>query len=144
MARFDAEVGNDLLHGIEKLQLNSKVVFGEMVTAGADTVLRNMRSNMRSSFKTTRSLEAGLGKTRVFDTPSDQGVAVKVGFRGYSPYRRSGKFGNGTPIPLIAVARDKGTKRGEQAKAFFRKSFNKNTITAEMKKIEPKLFEGLE
>jgi hypothetical protein len=143
MARFDAEVGNDLLHGLEKLQLESRVVFGEMVTAGADVALRNIRSNMRSSFKSSRSLEAGLGKTRVFDTPSDQGIAVKVGFRGYSPTHKTKKFSSGVPIPLIAVSREKGTKRGEAKKPFFKKSFNKSAIEAEMKRIEPKLFKGL-
>ena len=143
MARFNAEVGNELLKGLEKMDKNASIVFGEMVDRGADVVLRNIRSNMRASFKSTRSLEAGLGKTRVYKTPSDDGVAVKVGFRGYSATRKTKKFNSGVPIPLIAIAREKGTKRGEAKKPFFRKSFNKGAIEAEMKKVEPKLFEGV-
>lgn len=135
MARFDVEVGNDIVHEMERLQIDAPKVFGEMVDAGADTVLRNMRSNMRASFKTTRSLEQGLRKTRVYKTPSDGGVAVKVVFSGYND--------KGVPVPLIASARDRGTKRGEAKRPFFRKSFNKTTIEGAMRRIEPRLFKGL-
>lgn len=135
MARFNAEIGNDILKDMASLEKNAPQVFGEMVNAGADVVLRNIRSNMRSSFKSTRSLEQGLGKTRVYKTPSDDGVNVKVGFRGYND--------KGVPIPLIAGAREKGTKRGEARKPFFRKSFNKSAIEGAMKNVEPKLFKGL-
>jgi hypothetical protein len=136
MARFDVEVGNDLLHQIEKLEGKSDDVFGQMVDAGADVVLRNMRSNMRASFKTTRSLEQGLKKTRVYKTPSDGGVAVKVLFSGYND--------KGVAIPLIASARDRGTKRGEAKRPFFRKSFNKSAIEGAMRRVEPRLFEGMQ
>lgn len=135
MARFDVEVGNDIVHEMERLQLDAPQVFGQMVDAGADVVLRNMRSNMRASFKTTRSLEQGLKKTRVYKTPSDDGVAVKVGFSGYND--------KGVPVPLIASARDRGTKRGEAKRPFFRKSFDKTAIEGAMRRIEPRLFKGL-
>lgn len=145
MARFSGDLENGIIRNMEKMAGGSKAVMRRMVDAGADVALRNMRSNMRSSFKTTRSLEQGLGKTRVYDTPSDDGVAVKVGFRGYSQHRRTGKFkSSGVPIPLIASARDRGSIRGEKAKPFFRKSFNKAQITAAMKTIEPQLWEGME
>ncbi len=143
MAKFNAEVGLEILDGLERMGRKSDQVFGEMVERGADAVLRNIRSNMRGSYKSTRSLEAGLGKTRVYKTPSDDGVAVKVGFRGYSPIHKSKRFNSGVPVPLIAIAREKGTKRGEARKPFFRKSFNRSQIEAEMKKVEPKLFEGV-
>jgi len=135
MARFDVEVGNDIVQQMERLQLDGDKVFGEMVDAGAEVVLRNMRSNMRASFKTTRSLEQGLRKTRVYKTPSDDGIAVKVGFSGYND--------KGVPVPLIASARDRGTKRGEAKRPFFRKSFDKTAIESAMRRIEPRLFKGL-
>lgn len=135
MARFDVEVGNDIVQQMERLQLDGEKVFGEMVDAGAEVVLRNMRSNMRASFKTTRSLEQGLRKTRVYKTPSDDGIAVKVGFSGYND--------KGVPVPLIASARDRGTKRGEAKRPFFRKSFDKTAIEGAMRRIEPRLFKGL-
>lgn len=143
MARFSADIDNGIIKAMEGMTLNSDKVLGEMVEAGADVVLRNVRSNMRGSFKTTRSLEAGLGKTRVYKTPSDDGIAVKVGFRGYSATHKTKKFNSGVPVPLIATAREKGTSRGESRKPFFRKSFNKSAIEAEMRRVEPKLFEGV-
>lgn len=135
MARFNAELGNDLMIGIERMGRNAEKVMGEMVDAGANAVMRNVRSNMRSSYKSTRSLERGLRKTRVYKTPSDDGIAVKVGFFGYNA--------KGTAVPLIATAREKGTKRGEQAKPFFKRSFNRSQIQAEMARVEPKLYEGM-
>ena len=143
MARFQVDLDNGMLQSMERMADKSEKVMGEMVDAGADTVLRNIRSNMRGSFKTVRSLEAGLGKTRVFKTPSDDGIAVKVGFRGYSPTRKTKTFGSGVPIPLIAGARERGSSRGEAKKPFFRKSFKKGEIEQAMKRVEPKLFEGV-
>lgn len=145
MARFSGDLEQGIIKNMEKMQGGSKAVMRRMVEAGADVALRNMRSNMRGSFKTTRSLEEGLGKTRVYDTPSDDGIAVKVGFRGYSSKHRTGKFkSTGVPVPLIASARDRGSRRGERARPFFRKSFNKSEITAAMKAVEPKLWEGMD
>ena len=135
MARFNADIDNSGKRSTEVIE--------RMVDAGADVVLRNIRSNMRSSFKSSRSLEAGLGKTRVYKTPSDDGISVRVGFRGYSPLHKSKRFNSGVPIPLIATARDKGTRRGERKVPFLRKSFNKSAIEQAMKAVEPKLFEGL-
>lgn len=144
MAKFEGEFGLELMQKFDKMGKDSERVFGEMVNRGADAVLRNIRSNMRGSFKSNRSLEAGLGKTKTYKTPSSDGIAVKVGFRGYSPTRRTKRFSSGVPVPLIAIAREKGTKRGEARKPFFKKSFNKQQIEAEMKRVEPKLFEGVQ
>lgn len=144
MARFNADIDNGIIQAMERMGNRSTEVMEQMVEAGAEVVLRNVRSNMRSSFKSSRSLEAGLGKTRVYKTKSDDGIAVKVGFRGYSPTHKTKKFNSGVPIPLIATAREKGTRRGEARKPFFRKSFNKSAITQAMKQVEPKLFEGVQ
>lgn len=135
MARFQVDIDNGMLKAMEKMERGAPKIMEEMVSAGADVVERNVRSNMRASFKSTRSLERGLIRTRVFKTPSDDGIAVKVGFAGYDS--------TGVPIPLIAGAREKGTKRGEAKKPFFRKSFNKAQINSAMQKVEPKLYEGV-
>jgi hypothetical protein len=142
MARFSGDIEQGILGVMQKMEGGSEKIMAQMVEAGADVALRNIRGNMRSSFKTTRSLEAGLGKTRVYKTRSDDGINVKVGFRGYSPYNRTRTFSSGVPIPLIAIAREKGTRRGIKAKPFFKKSFNKAQIEAAMRAIEPKLWEG--
>lgn len=143
MARFNGDLENGFIQAIEAMGNNSTEVMEKMVEAGGEVAYRDLRSNMRASFKTTRSLEVGLRKTKVFKTPSDDGIAVKIGFGGYSPIHKSPRFNSGVPIPLIASARDRGSKRGERKKAFFKKSFNKSAIEAAMKAVEPELFKGV-
>lgn len=142
MAKFDAEIPVELMNSLQGLELNAEKFMGDMVNAGGDVVLRNVRSNMRSSYRTTRSLEQGLHKTRVYKTPSSDGIAVKVGFSGYSSTRkgtgRNKQYG-GQPIPLVAWAREKGTSRGELRKPFFRKSFNKGQIEQAMRQVEDRI-----
>ena len=48
------------------------------------------------------------------------------------------KHPKGVPISLIALAREYGTSSGEGKKPFFRKSFKKAEIEAEMKKVQEK------
>lgn len=45
---------------------------------------------------------------------------------------------DGIPVPLIVTAREFGTSSGEAKKPFFRKSFKKSEIEAEMKKVQEK------
>ena len=42
------------------------------------------------------------------------------------------------PVPLIIMAREYGTSKGEAKKPFVRKSFNKQQITEEMMKVQRK------
>ena len=90
-----------------------------MTKAGADVVYKEVMNNMKSSFKSTKSLEKGLRITKTYKTKSDDGINTKVGFYGYNDKK--------IPIPLIALAREYGTSRGEKKKPFFRKAFNNTT-----------------
>lgn len=134
MARFNAEIPSELLKVFEGLETNCEDIFGKMTKAGAEVVYKNVKSNMKSVFKTTKSLEKGLKITKVYKTPSDDGINVHVGFYGYDE--------NGVPIPLKAMAREYGTSRGEQKKPFFRKSFKKSQIEQEMLKVQDKYIKG--
>lgn len=49
----------------------------------------------------------------------------------------------GVPVPLIVIAREYGTSRGEAKKPFVRRSFNKNEIEAVMKKVQKEESGGL-
>lgn len=142
MAKFNAELPNDLIQEFEGLEKNCTEIFGEMVEAGAETVYKNVQSNMRKSFDSTDSLEKGLGKTKVYRTPSDDGINMKVAFYGYDTSKVTKKYPNGVPIPLIAMAREYGTSSGERKKPFFRKSFNKTEIEQAMKQVQEKYIEG--
>ena len=134
MAKFHQELPNDLIKVFEDLETNCDDMFGEMCKAGAEVVYSKVKSNMGKVFKSTKSLEKGLKITRVYHTPSDDGINVHVGFYGYND--------EGVPIPLIAQAREYGTSKGEEKKPFFRKSFSKKAIEEAMQKVQDKYIKG--
>ncbi len=134
MAKFQNELPNDLIKQIEELNNKCEDVFGEMTKAGAKVVYQNIKSNMANAFKTTRSLNKGLKMTKVYKTPSDDGINTYVGLYGYTE--------DGTPIPLIAMAREYGTSRGEAKKPFMRKSFKKKEIEQAMMQVQNKHIKG--
>lgn len=140
MAKFQAEIPTDLINIFDELNDNLDTIFGEMTQAGAKVVHKNVVSNMKSVFKTTRSLEKGLKITRVYKTSSDDGINTKIGFYGYDGISTP-KYPKGKPIPLKAMAREYGTPT-EAKKPFFRKSFNKSQIEAEMLKVQDKYIKG--
>ena len=134
MAKFQSELPNDLIKVFEDLETNCDEMLGEMCEAGAEVVYNNALSNMKKAFKSTRSLEKGLKITKVYKTPSDDGINVHIGFYGYTE--------DGVPIPLIAQAREYGTSKGEEKKPFFRKSFKKAQIEEAMQKVQDKYIKG--
>ena len=134
MAKFKSELPYDLIKVFEDLETNCDDMFGEMCQAGATVVYNNVKANMGKVFKSTRSLEKGLKITKVYKTPSDDGINVKIGFYGYND--------EGVPIPLIAQAREYGTSSGEAKKPFFRKSFKKREIEQAMQKVQDKYIKG--
>lgn len=143
MARFDCEVPNEFIKQFDELKENCEDIFGEMVKAGGQIVYDLVQKNMRTSFKTVNSLQKGLRLTKVYKTPSDDGINVHVGFYGYvDGSKKTSRHKKGTPIPLIAMAREYGTSRGEAKKPFFRRSFNKAAIEAAMKEVEEKRIKG--
>lgn len=142
MAKFKAELPNDLIKEFEGLEKNCTDIFGEMVEAGARAVHKNVVNNMKKVFESTASLEKGLRMTKIYKTPSDDGINAHIGFYGYDADKPTKRHPNGTPIPLIAMAREYGTSRGEAKKPFFRKSFKKKEIEQEMQKVQDKYIKG--
>ena len=134
MARFQSELPYDLMKVFEDLETNCDKMFGEMCNAGAEVVHKNVLANMKNVFDSTDSLEKGLKITKVYKTPSDDGINVHVGFYGYNE--------EGVPIPLIAQAREYGTSKGEGKKPFFRKSFKKKDIEQAMQAVQDKYIKG--
>lgn len=129
MAGFDAELPTEIIDSYKKLTNNVDKMMGEMTTAGAKLVYEKVKSNMKLSFKKTNNLEKGLKITKVYKTPSDDGINNKVAFYGYDT--------DGIAIPLKAMAREYGTSRGEAKKPFFRKAFrDKEAIENAMQKVQ--------
>jgi hypothetical protein len=138
MARFNAEIPNDLLQIFVGLEKECTNIFGEMVDAGAKVVLKNVKSNMKKSFKNTAPLEKGLRVTKIYKTPSDDGINVHIGFYGYDSDKVTKQHPQGVPIPLMAMAREYGTSTGERKKPFFRNSFKQKEIEQAMLQVQEK------
>lgn len=133
MAKFKAELPAELIQQFKALaDGGAKTMIKEMVDAGADVVLKNVKANMASSFDDASRLEKNLVKTKVYKTPSDDGENSKVAFYGYFVNEQ----GKTVPAPLVAQAREYGTSRGEAKKPFIRKAFKKNEITQAMLKVQ--------
>ena len=143
MARFKAELPNDLIKEFENLGNDAEKMMGEMTKAGAEVVHKLVKRNMSKSFKTTKSLEKGLKITKVYKAPTKDSIGVFIGFYGYDTDSKPTKrHPYGTPIDLIAKAREYGTSRGEAKKPFFRKSFVKKDIEQAMMQVQKKYIKG--
>ena len=136
MAKFNAELPNDLIKVFDELETNAPIMMGEMCKAGATVVYNKVVANLGKAFKTTKALLKGLKITKVYNTPSDDGINVHIGFYGYDKDKITNAHPNGVPIPLIAMAREYGTSSGEDEKPFLRKSFSKKDIEQAMLEVQ--------
>ena len=130
MAKFNANIPNDLLKEFDELAIATPQMIGDMTKAGAETVRNIVKSNLSKSFKSTDRLQEHLYVSKTYHTPSDDGTNNKVYFYGYLDKNKK------HPVPLVAMAREYGTSKGEAKKPFFRKSFNQKAIEDAMKKIQ--------
>lgn len=138
MARFNNSLPTDLIKEFETLNINTEKMIGEMTQAGAKRVISNVRSNAPASFKDSEIMKC-LKITRVYKTPSDKGINTKVIFTGYF----KNKEGIVTPAPLVVNMFEYGDSKGTYPKKpFFRKSFRKKEIEAEMLKVQDKYIKG--
>jgi len=142
VAKFNAELPNDLIKVFDELETNAPMMMGEMCKAGATVVYNKVVSGLGRAFKRTETLLKGLKITKVYETPSDGGINVHIGFYGYDAESASKAYPKGKPIPLIAMAREYGTSSGEKKKPFFRKAFSKNEIEHAMMEVQNRYIEG--
>ena len=151
MARFTAEIGNEILKEMEKVHRDSEKIFGEMTRAGAERVAEITKANCP-----VEGLAKHVAISKTYKTPSDDGINTKVYFKGYMPFKgnrrkfvrrgRSGgaKYESTEGVPAAFVAQvceygtserftDMGEARGQISKRpFFRKSFRKQDIEKAM------------
>jgi hypothetical protein len=142
MAKLNIELPNDLMKEFADLETNAEMMMGEMCKEGAEVVHRKVVANLSKSFKSTNSLMKGLKITRVYKTPTDDGINVHIGFYGYDTEKTTKAHPKGVPIPLIAMAREYGTSSGEKKKPFFRKTFKKSEIEQAMMEVQKKYIKG--
>lgn len=137
MARFKMELPTEILKDIEYINNNSDKIFGEMTQAGANVTINNIRSNIPKGFVDSDIMNC-LKVTRVYKTPSDQGINTKVGFFGYF----TNKNGVKTPAPLVANVFEYGSSKFTK-QPFFRRSFKKAQIEKAMLEAQKKFSKGL-
>lgn len=152
MAKFELQLPTDIINDIEFVNDNSKKIFGEMTKAGAEVVYNNARANVPKELRNNASFMKCLKKTRIYETPSDDGINTKVMVDGYFMAKHGKKMVE-LPAPLVANAFEYGTSqrstkaglnRGKISKhPFFRKSFKKGQIEQAMMDAQNQYSKGI-
>lgn len=136
MAKFVGELPNDLIKMFEALEVNTESMLGEMVQAGAEVARQNVEAKMPRQLR-SGMLSSGdaIRLTRVYKTPSDDGINCQVTIEGYFINRDGIK----TPAPLVANLFEYGRSNSPYPKQpFFRQSFNKSQIEKAMLRVQEK------
>lgn len=139
MARFQMELPNDIMKDFQKIFDNSDEIFGKMTEAGAKVVEKNIVANVPQSIRKSNMMKC-LKVTKVYKTPSDDGINTKVGFYGYF----QNEDGKTVPAPLVANVFEYGRSNLPFKKhPFMRKSFKKGEIEQAMLKAQREASGGL-
>lgn len=134
MARFKAELPNDVIKQFESLEKNTDKMLKEMTEAGAKVVLSNIKSSVPASWYSSNIMKC-LKVTKTYKTPSDDGVNTKIAFYGYFINRNKEKI----PAPLVANVTEYGRSNSPYPKKpFLRRSFKKSQIEAAMQAVQDK------
>ena len=139
MARFQAVLPTKEMAEFRKIHDNADEIFGEMVKAGAEVAHGNVIANLPDGIRNSPMM-ANLVITKVFKTPTDDGINCKVMFSGYFV----NEHGVRTPAPLVANVFEYGRSNAPFPKQpFLRKSFSKGQIEAAMLQAQRKASGGL-
>lgn len=134
MARFKAELPNDIIKEFEKVEKNTDKMLKEMTEAGAKVVLENIKASMPASWYASNIMKC-LKVTKTYKTPSDDGVNTKVAFYGYFINRNKERI----PAPLVANVTEYGRSNSPYPKKpFMRRSFKKKQIEKAMQAVQDK------
>ncbi len=134
MARYEADLPTELIKIFEDLNINTEKMLGEMVKAGAEVARENVKAKMPSALREGLS-EDNIILTKVYKTPSDDGINCQAMIAGYF----INKEGKETPAPLVANLFEYGRSSAPYPKQpFFRSSFNKGQIESAMLKVQEK------
>ena len=139
MAKFGLELPTEIMKDFQKIHKDADKIFGEMTKAGAEVVESNIRANVPKSIRNSKMMNC-LKITKVYKTPSDDGINTKVGFYGYF----QNEDGKTVPAPLVANVFEYGRSNLPFPKQpFMRKSFKKGEIEQAMLKAQKKASGGL-
>ena len=139
MAQFNLELPTDIMKDFQNIYNNSDQIFGAMTEAGADVVMKNITANLPDAIRKSKMMKC-LKKTKVYKTPSDDGINTKVGFYGYF----QNENGETVPAPLVANVFEYGRSNAPFPKhPFMRKSFKKSDIEQAMLKAQKQASGGI-
>ena len=152
MAKFTMELPSDIIKDFERIDKKSQEIFGEMTKAGAEVVKKNMEAEAPSTIRNH------IKTSRVYKTPSDDGINTKVYISGDLPFsnplrkyfsRRGGngkvyQTNEGVPAAFLAQLYEYGRSTYRfPKKPFFRKAFKGKEIADAMLKKQKELSGGL-
>ena len=153
MARFKMELPREIIDDIKKVRDSSAEIFGAMTRAGAEVVAENVRATVPLP-----EMKEHVKLTRIYITPTDDGINTKVYLHGYLPFKgnrrlfvRRGREGGevyvttkGVPVGFLAQVYEYGRSTAPFPKRpFFRKAFNREQITKAMLKAQKEASGGL-
>jgi hypothetical protein len=139
MAQFKMELPKDVLAEFERIEADTEFIMGGMVEAGADVVMNLVKGNVPPGMANSPIMDC-LKKTKVYKTPSDDGINVAVEFYGYFINENGVK----TPAPLVCNVFEYGRSGLKFPKhPFMRASFNQSMIIGAMLKAQRELSGGL-
>lgn len=139
MAKFVAELPDAIMKDFETIYGSTEKIFGEMTKAGALVAYNNIIANVPEGIRNSGIMDT-LMISRVYRTPSDDGINTKVLFNGYF----TNENGVRTPAPLVVNVFEYGRSGGNFPKQpFFRKSFRKAQIEKAMLEAQKQASGGL-
>lgn len=139
MAKFTANIDDSVLKDISYIDKQFDHIFGGMTKAGAEVVYKNVISSLPEALKSS-GFTKNVKLSRVYKTPSDDGINTKVMITGYF----KNKEGKKIPAPLVANMFEYGSdKKNYPKQPFFRKSFKKSQIMKAMEEEQKNLSGGL-
>lgn len=139
MAKIVVDIDDSVLKDISYIDKQFDHIFGGMTQAGAEVVYKNVIANLPEALKSS-GFTKNVKLSRVYKTPSDDGINTKVMITGYF----KNKEGKKTPAPLVANMFEYGSDKRKYPKhPFFRKSFKKSQIMKAMEETQKKLSGGL-
>ena len=139
MAKFVAELPDVIMKDFETIYGSTEKIFGEMTKAGALVAYNNIIANVPEGIRNSGIMDT-LMISRVYRTPSDDGINTKVLFNGYF----TNENGVRTPAPLVVNVFEYGRSDSPFPKQpFLRKSFRKGAIEKAMLEAQKRASGGL-
>lgn len=139
MAKLVIDIDDSVLKDISYIDKQFDHIFGGMTKAGAEVVYKNVISALPESLRSS-GFSSHVKLSKVYKTPSDDGINTKVMITGYF----INKDGRKTPAPLVANMFEYGSdKRKYPKQPFFRKSFKRSQIMKAMEEAQKNLSGGL-